>query len=429
MPGVDVREHFSLQGRLERVLRQRALHLELESMPHHLQGTQQRSFQMSSGSSDLTSFRLAASDSSWSRGWHSWLPSWRREWPDREAEDSDEDYKSADEVGEARRLIGERSMECHRYVSITAGGIALTLDKDKMHQDEPRTSCERLSDRQCRVSFSCHACSLGRETARIVLDVANGYVFTAAREIHWEVKIMWLRPKKGHDKESKAYSLVESIVTSGDLNGCLRGPEPSVVRMTLIPTDFQDLLGASHLYGFVLQFIDAHMGSVANPSQFHEHLAQLQSTVELHASHSFYKLVLSKRSTAFYFLTQVLGFLSGMSLVARVTYAAWLRADPKTRGFTSWLWTNPITKCVSAILCFCVTEEEEEEDAYQRNLIELDTSDLEMEAPKNPGRKTTLNGGNGSRTTQHRTKGDYQEIPQTPAGLPESISSNDSRRR
>ena len=30
-----------------------------------------------------------------------------------------------------------------------------------------------------------------------------------------------------------------------------------------LPAACEDLLGAAHLYGFVLQFIDAHMGSVA----------------------------------------------------------------------------------------------------------------------------------------------------------------------
>jgi hypothetical protein len=180
--------------------------------------------------------------------------------------------------------------------------------------------------------------------------------------------------------------------------------------MTLVPTDYQDLIGASHLYGFVIQFIDAHMGSVANPLQFHEHLAQLQSTVELHASHSFYKLVLSKKSTRFDFMTQVLGFLSGMSLIARVAYSAWLQVDAKTRGYTSWLWTNSVIRCFSAILCFFVTEEPKEDDSLEED---------EEKAPPNFGDDDTVLARRHQAKTavkpmiQQSTKGEYHEVPQS----------------
>lgn len=240
--------------------------------------------------------------------------------------------------------------------------------------------------------------------ARIKLNVADGYIFTAAREIHWEVKTTWLQPRHGGDTKTDAHSVVESIVTSGDLNACLRGPDPSVVRMTMVPTDFQDLLRSSHIYGFVLQFIDAHMGSVANPLQFHELPAQLRSTVELHTSHSFYKLVLTSKTTVFDCLIQVLAFLSGMSLIARVTYAAWLMVDLRTRSYSAVLWTNPFVRCFSGLFCFCIKEEEDEH--RPPHLIDLGSSD------DAPGSAIRTRKGSTPAGSPLASRGEYREIPQ-----------------
>jgi len=273
--------------------------------------------------------------------------------------------RNANEFG--RKLKGDPIVQCHRFVSMTAGGIAWNRD---VAESEPRTFCERLSNRQCRVSFRCEKCSLAKETARVILDVSTGYVFTAAREIHWRVKTTWLQPmdSKGHTVNStkKSYSSIESVVTSGDVNSCLRGPKPSLVRMTLVPTDYQDLLASTHIFGFVLQFIDAHRGSVADQRQFHENLAQLQSAVELHASRSFLKLVLSKKRTAFDFLTQMLGFLSGMSLIARVTLAVWHSMDSRLKDRSACFWTNPCVRCFSSMLCCCISEETDVEAMSHR---------------------------------------------------------------
>lgn len=398
-PAVEVTEEFSLQAELGHILRQHPARL-------HVQSSERRDSHFMPNGADTASFRVASITEDLA------LQSRETEVGPKAALS---DEISREEVRQLRDQDHERNQMCHKYVSIAASGIA--LGKGKRHSYEPHTSCERLSNRQCRVSFSCKACSLGREAARIALDVASGYVFTAAREIHWEIKTTWLHPDKGHSKKQKQhksspapYSLVESIVTSGDLNKCLRGPDPSLIRINMVPTDFQDLLGASHLYGFVLQFIDAHIGSVTNPTQFHENLDQLSSIVELHASHSFYKLVLSKKSTAFDIMTQVLGFLSGMSLIARVTYAAWLTVDVRKRARSACLWTNPVVKCFSAILCWCVPVEEPEESERLSVILDLDAENGESSNHrKNP--------------VQHLTnsKGDYHEVPQSFEGRQDII--------
>jgi len=392
VPRVEVKEDFTIRGNLDHVLRRRELHVE-----PHWRGDNH----LTSPRYDDVSFRLA----------------------DREqgslAEDSEVNIK---DEGMVRRLRNKGHTACHSYVTMRAGGIALV--RSKLRESFSGTTCERLSDRQCRVSFVCHACSLERETARIVLDVADGYVFTAAREIHWNVKATWLHPK--YDRKTHAYSSVESIVTSGDLNGCLRGPDPSVVRMTVVPTNFEDLLRSSHLTGFVMQFIDAHMGSVANPYQFHEHLAQLQSIVELHTSHSFYKLVLSKKTTHFDFLTQVLGFLSGMSLIARVIYAVWLQTNPKSRASSEVLWTNPMVKCFSALFCFCVPEETEEEMATTSSSL-LSVEENNVERATHPtestftGLRGTANSAGKDPLRRAAHQGEYCELPQSE--LPQSARS------
>jgi len=313
---------------------------------------------------------------------------------------------SLPQTKQPRRLTNPVTTPCHSLLSIRATGLAHGNAK-------VRRQCERLGVQMCRVSLVCDRCSLTHEIARVKLRVAKGYMFTASREIRWEAATQWLSPA-GKIGKLEAYSRVESVVTSGDLDRCLRGPEPSLVRMTLVPTDFQDLLGSSHLYGFVTQFVDAHIGSTTSPQEFHQESAELRSDLELRASRSFYKLMLTRSYTAFDFLAKMLGLLSGMSLIARVTVAIWHSFESKP-DLGSCILTNPVTKLLATVLCFCVVVEDVDEtdtptNGGSRETRQADDGDYGYEAG------STLDGG--SRKTRKADDGGYgyRQVSMSPPG-------------
>jgi len=246
---------------------------------------------------------------------------------------------------------------CHPLVSVKTSGIDTAEDVDML------TRCERLSDRQCRVSYTCSDCSISKEVAKLLLHVKDGYEFTAAREIHWHVRADWKkREKKNNPNEVKAFSSVRSVVTTGNLAYCMRGAKPSLVRLAMVPTDYKDLITSTHLFGFVMEFIDARFGSKAGAFTFHQQPAELKAEVELAVSHSFYKLILSKKVTVFDFSAQILGFLSGMSLIARVSVASWHTLTEHRRRGVDWIWKNRLSQLLAAILCFFVPVERNEDD-------------------------------------------------------------------
>lgn len=273
----------------------------------------------------------------------------------RPAEEADRDRQTSEEEDgdpEDRRLF-DRDSACHPLLHLKATGIQLSANGAKI-------TCRQRSDRTCRVSFTCKECGLLGEYAKVALKVDEGYVFTATREIRWNVRTEWLQPDQHDLGHIDAYSSVESVVTSGLHDRCMRGEDPSHVRVTLVPTDYRDMLQGLHLYGFVAQFIDARLGSTTSPWEFHRQSCELRSEVELHASHSFYKLVLSQKHTTFDFLTQMLGFLSGMSLISRVCVASWHYLPNSCRKSSRFIYDNPIVWIFSTLLCFWVEKEHAE---------------------------------------------------------------------
>jgi len=292
---------------------------------------------------------------------------------------------------ERQRRLEESRLKCHDLIRVSASGIDLGKDEFKIH-------CERLEPRTCRVAFICDKCSIGKEKASYGLSVKAGRAFTAAREILWSVRADWLQPAW---RQAQAYSSVESIVTTGHLDTCLRGPRPSVVRMTVEPTDYHDYIGHFHLYGFVTQFIDATIGSTASATTFHQQAAELNTLLEFQRSHSLYKLVLSRKSTAFDFLAQMLGFLSGMSLIARVLVALWNNLSESVRSSWSCISQNCCIKGISGILCFCVPEELDEDSVSPNGYQQVKTSS----PPPEPG------GSSGSNLSDDVQSGLIQAEP------------------
>eukprot|EP00397_Hematodinium_sp_SG-2012_P001416 GEMP01001418.1.p1 GENE.GEMP01001418.1~~GEMP01001418.1.p1 ORF type:complete len:1434 (+),score=419.11 GEMP01001418.1:16-4317(+) len=277
-----------------------------------------------------------------------------------------------------------RPARCHPLVSLTVDGFATRVNT---------TTCRWLAATKsqqgtCVVSYKCHSCTLTNNDrsdhgpiAR--LNVHKGMVFTAAREIRWKARTDWIQKDSSTEDDldgepmymssgasggtngKKAFSVVEAVVNSGGPHHCLRGPEPSVVRMTLVPTDYRDLINAKRMFGFVVQYVDSRAGSSTDSDQFHEFAGELNSELQFTVSHSLFKLVLAKHQTGFDFLAQMLGFLSGMSLIARILTAVWNDLSEKTKDRIGTLWgpENPIVFLLSSTFCFWIrTPGEDDKD-------------------------------------------------------------------
>lgn len=65
------------------------------------------------------------------------------------------------------------------------------------------------------------------------------------------------------DEPSKAHSRIDVTVNGGSNRYVVRGRRSSVIRVTLVPTDFRDMIQGFQLFGFVAQFQElAHRGSL-----------------------------------------------------------------------------------------------------------------------------------------------------------------------
>ena len=96
---------------------------------------------------------------------------------------------------------------------------------------------------------------------------------------------------------------------------------------------------------------------------------ELHTTLKLDISHTFYKLILSPQKTTFDFLAQMLGFLSGMSLLCRILLAAWHHQSSKNRDRFSFHVIcgrrNPVLKCMADIFCLLLVDNRKLEDDRQ----------------------------------------------------------------
>lgn len=101
----------------------------------------------------------------------------------------------------------------------------------------------------------------------------------------------------------------------------LRGPSPSIVQVSLIPTTFQDTVLNTVRSGYVLRFVDSEVGSTADSARFHEMDPEVSFLLELRTARTTYRLVSAPAKSFFDMAAQLLGILSGMSLIARVVVA------------------------------------------------------------------------------------------------------------
>ena len=115
---------------------------------------------------------------------------------------------------------------------------------------------------------------------------------------------------------SSAFSQVQVTVSSKSPQRAFRGPDPTVARVTLVPTDYRDLISAIHLFGFVAQFVgQTRDGSIVDGDSFFQHPPRIRASLECDVSHTFYKLILDRKKTLFDLLAEILAFLSGLSML------------------------------------------------------------------------------------------------------------------
>ncbi|CAD7951066.1 unnamed protein product [Amoebophrya sp. A120] len=156
----------------------------------------------------------------------------------------------------------------------------------------------------------------------------------------------------------------EARMSSNPENAVLRGPDASEIRIALVPTDYRDLIQNKQFFGFVAQFVaQTESGSfvaieqraaTGNSDFYSEQPPEIHSEMLLDVSHTAYKLILSPKRTVFDVLGLLLGFLSGMSLIARVVTAIWTQ-HTKLCGFHVICGNrNPILYYLAMIFCFCL---------------------------------------------------------------------------
>jgi hypothetical protein len=179
-----------------------------------------------------------------------------------------------------------------------------------------------------------------------------------------------IRNDWGMMKTYPAFSALNLTVHSEKGGAVLRGPTPSVVQLSLIPTTFQDTVLQSQKTGYVLQFIDSEVGSIADSARFHEVDAEVSFMLELRTARTTYRLVSAPQKSVFDMAAQMLGILSGMSLIARILVAL-LGDGPAQMGCAEHCrpacaaCTYPcVSPCLAPLArCLCCFLPAEDEDA------------------------------------------------------------------
>ncbi|CAD7922221.1 unnamed protein product [Amoebophrya sp. A25] len=163
---------------------------------------------------------------------------------------------------------------------------------------------------------------------------------------------------------TEAFSRVDVSVAPAGNDRALRGAAPSRVRIALVPTDYRDLIQNLQLFGFVAQFVgQTERGSfVSSGSAFYEKPPVVRSEMVLDVSHTGYKLVLSRKRTFFDVCSMLLGFLSGMSLIARVVTAIWTQHH-RLWGVNAICGArNPFLYYLAVVCCFWLKDLDYDDD-------------------------------------------------------------------
>jgi hypothetical protein len=190
------------------------------------------------------------------------------------------------------------------------------------------TTCRQTTKDECRIEWECRGCRIHPDTGphspapTIKVRAAGtpgtpGSHFTAAQQASVAIRNDWGTMKK----LGPAFSALNLTVHALEGGAVLRGPTPSRVELSLIPTTFQDTVLQTQRTGYVLQFIDSKVGSTADVARFHEVDGEVNFLLELRMSRTTYRLVSAPQKSVFDMAAQMLGILSGMSLIARIVVA------------------------------------------------------------------------------------------------------------
>jgi hypothetical protein len=210
----------------------------------------------------------------------------------------------------------------------TACDSRVALSTEHITVNKSHTTCVRTSSEECSIQWVCHGCTFHSEKGPHSLapnikvrasGIPNtpGSHFTAAQQVSVAVRNDWGMLKRS----TPAFSALDLTVHAGKGGAVLRGPSPSIVQVSLIPTTFQDTVLNTVRSGYVLRFVDSEVGSTADSARFHEMDPEVSFLLELRTARTTYRLVSAPAKSFFDMAAQLLGILSGMSLIARVVVA------------------------------------------------------------------------------------------------------------
>ncbi|CEM33095.1 unnamed protein product [Vitrella brassicaformis CCMP3155] len=266
--------------------------------------------------------------------------------------------EAIDVTSEDEKRPPKMEWRCGQEARITALGLV-----PKNISTASSVSCAQIGPQQCVVEWSCRDCGVFDQ--RLHLNIAlSHHTFAAAQAIQWEVMTVWRESGSSTATTStpvEAFSTLNSTFVGSDPNNVLRGEDPTVLRLTLVPTDYENQRLGVHENGFLLQYIASREGSATDGVHFHssgDGPSTVQFRIELTVSPFLYRLLLTQTKTFFDYLAQVLGLLSGMSLLVRVLVSFWLSIPRERRKTMTKYWgeSNSLMLWLVRRLCACVDD-------------------------------------------------------------------------
>ena len=190
------------------------------------------------------------------------------------------------------------------------------------HQQEVRSLDDAAA---CAVTIECVECMVNAANAFAELELEIQGRFAMAHGISWEARIEW----------TKYGSIPGSSWLSGIIPApkgrVLRGEEPSVISLGLLPTVYQDFLNKTNSLGYRLQYESTTAGDLASRESFHHAKAgaeqpdSLKVRLRLKPTTQQFTMTVQFRQTWLEFISTIVSLGSGMAFISRLSLWFYLR--------------------------------------------------------------------------------------------------------
>ena len=171
----------------------------------------------------------------------------------------------------------------------------------------------------CRVTIECRECMVetGKQHAEIGVEI--GGRFAMSHGISWEASIRW----------SEFSDVAGSSTLSGTLTSArgtvLRGEEPSVIELGLLPTVYRNYLNNTRAHGYRLQYDYTTAGSAVAREAIFSTAAKLGVTLRLSPTTNQFTIEVSLFQTWLEWIGQMVSLGSGFAFLSRLSLWAYLK--------------------------------------------------------------------------------------------------------